>query len=90
MGRRQDDPHDSHVPAGSEGGVQERAEPRGERQSPDNKAGDAPSLRMSLFEGLQGGNAADGYFCNQKTSKSWACGQTNALREGTTSSLTQQ
>lgn len=49
----------------------------GERQSPRNKAGDAvfesasqkPNSCLSYFEGLQGDNAADGYFCSQKTSK---------------------
>lgn len=68
-------------------------EPRGERWSPSNEAGcsflkNAPrqqNLYVFLFEGLQGDNTADGYFCSQKTSrvKSWACVQTNGLLEGT-------
>lgn len=77
MGGRQDDLHDAPVPAGSEAGVQGRAEPTRERQSPRNKAGDAvfesasqkPNSYLSYFEGLQEDNAADGYFCSQKTSK---------------------
>lgn len=67
------------VPAGSEAGVQGQGEPRREGQNAGKKAGDVQPLRMplkntvlnfSLFEGLQGNNAADGYFCSQKTSKS--------------------
>lgn len=83
MGGRHDDLHDAPVPAGSEAGIQGRAEPRRERQSPRNKAGDVvfesasqkPNSCLSYFEGLQGDNAADGYFCSQKTRAGHVCRQ---------------
>ena len=77
MDRPQDGSPDSPITAGSEASVWGRVETQRERQSPSSKAGckafENASRKQnscfSLFEGLQGDDTADGYFCSQKTSR---------------------
>lgn len=77
MDRLQDGSPDAPITAGSEASVWGRVETQRERQSPTSKAGckafenasQKQNSCFSLFEGLQGDNTADGYFCSHKTSR---------------------